>query len=199
LLPHLRGRPVHLFRWPDGIHGKNFYQQNAPDGCPDWVHTESIQRGHKENPIQQIVCDDRDTLLYLVNLGSIDIHPWMSRLESLESPDWAVIDLDPKSAPFSDVIKIARETGKILRGIGLRPLLKTSGASGLHIYIPLVPGYTYEQARMFCEGVARWIASAAAGSTSTSARTAAARRWCRRTPYGRSPARRCRRRSTGTS
>lgn len=158
LLPHLRGRPVHLFRWPDGIHGKNFYQQNAPDGCPDWVRTETIQRGHKENPIQQIVCDDRDTLLYLVNLGSIDIHPWMSSVGSLESPDWTVIDLDPKRAPFSDVVKIAREVGKLLRGIGLRPLLKTSGASGLHIYIPLVPGYTYDQARMFCEGVSRWIA-----------------------------------------
>lgn len=158
ILPHLRDRPLHLYRWPDGIEGKNFYQQNAPDGVPDWVQTELIQRRHKEEPVRHMICQDRDTLLYLINLGSIDIHPWMSRLGNLESPDWAVIDLDPKSAPFSDVVKIARETGKILRGIGLRPLLKTSGASGLHIYIPLVPGYTYDQARMFCEGVARWIA-----------------------------------------
>ncbi|MEM7203419.1 MAG: non-homologous end-joining DNA ligase [Planctomycetota bacterium] len=158
LLPLLHERPVHLYRWPDGIEGKNFYQHNAPDGVPDWVVTESIQRRHKETPVQHIVCNDRDTLLYLINLGSIDLHPWMSRRGSLESPDYAVIDFDPKDAPFDHVVRLARETGKLLRGIGLRPLLKTSGASGLHVHIPLVPGYTYEQARMFCEGVCRVIA-----------------------------------------
>ena len=158
LLPYLHERPVHLYRWPDGIEGKNFYQQNAPEGCPDWVDTEVIQRRHKDEPVRQIVCNNRDILLYLINLGSIDVHPWMSRRGSLESPDYAVIDFDPKSAPFTDVVKLARETGKLLRGIGMRPLLKTSGATGLHVHIPLLPGYTYDQARMFCEGVCRVIA-----------------------------------------
>ncbi len=159
VLPYLHERPIHLYRWPDGIEGKNFYQQNAPDGCPDWVATEWIQRRHKEEPVRHMVCNDRDTLLYLINLGSIDLHPWMSRRSALESPDYAVIDFDPKAAPFQDVVKLARETGKLLRGIGLRPLVKTSGSTGLHVYVPLVDGYSYDQARMFCEGVCRVVAS----------------------------------------
>jgi bifunctional non-homologous end joining protein LigD len=105
-----------------------------------------------------MVCDDRETLLYLVNLGSIDLHPWMSRVESQDSPDWAVIDLDPKEAPFTDVIRIAREVGRLLRGIGLEPCLKTSGASGLHVFVGLAPGYAYEHSELFCESVARIVA-----------------------------------------
>jgi bifunctional non-homologous end joining protein LigD len=96
----------------------------------------------------------------MANLGSIDLHPWLSRRRSQDSPDWAVIDLDPDESPFPQVVKVARSLGKLLRGIGLRPYLKTSGASGLHIYIPLGPGHTYEHAVRFCEGVARLVAKA---------------------------------------
>ncbi len=159
LLPHLRERPVHLNRFPDGIEGKSFYQREAKPDTPAWVPTASIpseSKGEsKGDAVPQFVCGERETLLYLINLGSIDLHPWMSRLASLDSPDWCVIDLDPKSAPFTSVVRIARTVGKILRGCGLRPLLKTSGASGLHVYVPLAPGYSYEQSRMFAELVAR--------------------------------------------
>ena len=106
-----------------------------------------------------IVCGDRDSLLYLINLGSIDLHPWSSRRESLEIPDWAILDLDPDDSPFEHVVRVARATGKLLREIGLRPYLKTSGASGLHILVPLEPRYSYDDVRMFCEGVARLVAS----------------------------------------
>ncbi len=162
LLPYLRERPIHLNRFPDGIEGKSFYQKEAKEGTPDWVATIEIaskHRGGRSAPgkLRYMVCNDRDTLLYLVNLGSIDLHPWMSRVGSQDSPDWAVIDLDPKEAPFTDVIRIAREVGRLLRGIGLRPLLKTSGASGLHVFLGLAPGYTYEQSEMFCESVARIV------------------------------------------
>jgi bifunctional non-homologous end joining protein LigD len=95
----------------------------------------------------------------MINLGSIDLHPWFSRRGSLGTPDWAVLDLDPKEAPFSSVVKVARTLGKLLRGIGLRPYLKTSGKTGLHITIPLRPEYSYQQARTFCEGVARFVAN----------------------------------------
>jgi bifunctional non-homologous end joining protein LigD len=159
LLPYLRGRPIHLNRFPDGIAGKSFYQKEAKDGTPEWVRTVTIgSKSRAEKSLRYMVCDDRDTLLYLVNLGSIDLHPWMSRVESQDSPDWAVIDLDPKEAPFTDVIRIAREVGRLLRGIGLKPYLKTSGSTGLHVFVGLKPGYTYQHSEMFCEGVARIVA-----------------------------------------
>jgi DNA ligase D-like protein (predicted polymerase) len=153
LLPHLRGRPVHLNRFPDGIDGKSFYQREAKPGTPDWVRTVAIE--HDGVPVPHHVIDDLETLLYAVNLGSIDLHPWLSRVGSLDAPDWAVLDLDPKAAPFAHVVRIARAAGKLLRGIGLRPLLKTSGRFGMHVFVPLQPGYTYDHSRMFVEAVAR--------------------------------------------
>lgn len=156
LLPYLKDRPLHLYRWPDGIRGKSFYQKQLPEGIPDSVETVDIARPGEE-PTHYIVCNDRKTLLTLVNLGTIDLHPWLSRRGSLDSPDWAILDLDPKEAPFSNVIKVARIVGKLLRGLGLEAYLKTSGSTGLHVCIPLKPGYTYEQSRMFCETVARLV------------------------------------------
>lgn len=156
LLPHLRDRPVHLNRFPDGIDGKSFYQREAKAGTPAWIRTEPLQRD--DGIVPHHVCNDRDTLLYLVNLGSIDLHPWLSRVGSPDSPDFAVLDLDAKESPFGDVVRIARAAGRLLRGIGLQPLLKTSGASGMHVYIPLRPGYSYDHSRMFTEAVARVLA-----------------------------------------
>ncbi|MBL9078871.1 MAG: non-homologous end-joining DNA ligase [Planctomycetes bacterium] len=153
LLPHLRGRPVHLNRFPDGIDGKSFYQREAKPGTPDWVRTVPIERDGEVVPHH--VIDDVETLLYAVNLGSIDLHPWLSRAATPDAPDWAVLDLDPKTAPFAHVVRIARAAGKLLRGIGLRPLLKTSGKFGMHVFVPLRAGYTYDHSRMFTEAVAR--------------------------------------------
>ena len=158
ILPYLRDRPVHLNRYPDGIEGKSFYQKDAKSETPEWIRTVDIASRHRGEGIRYMVCDERDTLLYIANLGSIDLHPWMSRVDTPDSPDWAVIDLDPKEAPFNDVVRIAREVGRVLRGIGLHPSLKTSGASGLHVFLGLEPGYTYEQATLFCESVARIVA-----------------------------------------
>ena len=153
LLPHLRDRPLHLNRFPDGIDGKSFYQREVKEGSPAWVRTVPIR--HDGTTVPHHVVDDRDQLLHVVNLGSIDLHPWLSRTGSLEAPDFAVLDLDPKQAPFAHVVRIARTAGKLLRGIGLRPLLKTSGKHGMHIYVPLQPGYSYDHSRMFTEAVAR--------------------------------------------
>lgn len=153
LLPHLQDRPVHLDRRPDGIDGKSFYQREAKPGTPDWVRTVPVERDGEVVPHH--VIDDRDMLLYAINLGSIDLHPWLSRVGSLDQPDYAVLDLDPKEAPFADVVRIARLAGKLLRGIGVRPLLKTSGKRGMHVFVPLQPGYSYDHSRMFTEAVAR--------------------------------------------
>ncbi len=156
LLPHLAERPVHMLRYPEGIGGKSFYQRQAPQHLPAWIPTVPIDTD--EGTVPHILCNERSALLYLVNLGSIDLHPWLSRRESLDSPDWAVLDLDAKESDFATAVLVAREAGKLLRGVGLRPYLKTSGASGLHVYLPLAPGYGYDQSRLFCETVARLLA-----------------------------------------
>ncbi|MCB9899639.1 MAG: DNA ligase [Planctomycetes bacterium] len=159
LLPYLRDRPCHMNRFPDGIEGKSFYQRQANESIPDWVPTVTVPSGSRDEPHRHMLINGRDALLLLANLGSIDLHPWLSRAQHLGHPDFSVLDLDPKGAPFSDVVRIARSLGKILRGIGLRPLLKTSGKTGLHIYVPLLEdAYTYDQARMFCESIARVVA-----------------------------------------
>ncbi len=156
ILPYLRDRPCHMLRYPDGIEGKSFYQKNMTGKIPDWVPTQLVKvEGGEE--VRYVVCNDRDTLLFLVNLGSIDIHPWLSRCDQPDVPDLAVIDLDPSGSDFQKVVRIAQTVGKILRGAGLRPCVKTSGASGMHVYLPLEREYDYEQARMFCELVARLV------------------------------------------
>ena len=157
LLPYLHERPIHMLRYPDGIGGKSFYQKDAPTHTPDWVSTESIESDG--DVIRYIVCNDRDTLLWMVNLASIDLHPWLSRRAARERPDWVVFDLDAKESPFTDVVKIARTVGRVLRGIGLRPYLKTSGATGMHVYVPLNPVYSYDHTRQFAEAVATHVAA----------------------------------------
>ena len=156
ILPYLEDRPLHLYRWPDGIRGKSFYQKQLPEDILNQVETVDVSRDG-EGPVFYAMCNDRKTLLTLINTGSIDLHPWMSHKGSLDSPDWAFIDLDPKEAPFSSVIKIARTVGRLLRGVGIEPYLKTSGSTGLHVCIPLQPGYTFDQSRMFSEAVARLV------------------------------------------
>src|SRR5438270_3413973 len=103
LLPYLRDRPAVLTRYPDGIAGKSFFQKNAPDYVPDWIRTARVPR--EEN--DYFICDDVETLLFVANMGSIPLHLWSARLAALEKPDWCIVDLDPKTAPFADVITLA--------------------------------------------------------------------------------------------
>ena len=154
LLPYLRSRPIHLLRYPDGIDGEWFYQKQVPH-LPSWVPTVDVSGGDQE--ARYIVCGDRDTLLYMVNLGSIDFHPWLSRIDDLDAPDWAVIDLDAKGSSFAKVVRVARTLARVLHGMETAGYPKTSGKSGMHVYVPLAGGYTYDQARMFCEGLARVV------------------------------------------
>ena len=159
LLPYLHERPAHLLRMPDGVGGKAFYQKDLPEHTPDWIETEEIASGSRGETIRFLIVNDASALLFAANLGSIDIHPWLSIRGRLDRPDWALFDLDPGGGPFSEVVRLARAFGKVLRGIGLRPLVKTSGASGLHIQVPLEPIYPYEIVRQFCEAVSTHIAA----------------------------------------
>ena len=149
LLPYLRDRPLVLTRYPDGITGKSFFQKDAPEFTPAWVRTERVYSKDAEREIDYFVVDDVESLRYLANSGTIPLHLWASRLGSLERPDWLVLDLDPKGAPFTDVVKVARALHRILDDVELPSYPKTSGATGLHILIPLGARYTYDEVRTF--------------------------------------------------
>jgi bifunctional non-homologous end joining protein LigD len=157
LLPYLRNRPVVLTRFPDGIDGKSFYQKDAPDFAPEWMRTIPIWSEETQRDIKYFVCDDEESLLYIANMGSIPLHMWASRVGSLEQPDWCVIDLDPKEAPFSDVVRTAVALRKVCDSIGLQSYVKTTGKTGLHILLPLGRQCTYAQSRTLGELLARFV------------------------------------------
>ena len=149
LLPYLRDRPLVLTRFPDGIHGKSFFQKDAPNFVPDWVATRRIYSKDAERDIDYFIVSDTDSLRYVANLGTIPLHIWGSRFDSLEYPDWLVLDLDPKGAPFTHVVRVAREIKRILDGLEIASYVKTSGATGLHVLVPMGRRYLYEQCRTF--------------------------------------------------
>jgi len=155
ILPYLANRPVVMTRFPDGIDGKSFYQKDAPEFAPDWIETIPIWSEDTQRDIKYFVCNDVESLLYIANLGSIPLHIWNSRVNSLELPDWCVIDLDPKEAPFSDVIRCAIVFRELCEKIGFPSYVKTTGKTGLHILLPLGRQVTYAQCRTFGELLCR--------------------------------------------
>ena len=152
---YLINRPLVMTRFPDGIDGKSFYQKDAPEFAPSWIRTQPIWSEDTQRDIDYFVCDDLESLQYVANLGSIPMHIWNSRIGSLELPDWCVIDLDPKEAPFSDVIRSALVFRKICEAIGLPSYIKTTGKTGLHILLPLGRQVTYAQCRSLGELLSR--------------------------------------------
>ncbi len=155
--PYLVNRPLVMTRFPDGIDGKSFYQKDAPEFAPEWIRTFPIWAEDTQRDIRYFVCDDVDALLYVANLGSIPMHIWNSRIGSLELPDWCVIDLDPKEAPFSDVVRTAIAMRALCESIALPSYVKTTGKTGLHILLPLGRQITYAQCRTLGELLARVV------------------------------------------
>ncbi len=152
IVPHLRDRPLSLKRYPNGIDHDFFFQKDAEDKVPDWVRLEPIFSEHNQDQIHYIICNDRATLLYLANLACIDQNPWMSRLGTLDNPDFALIDLDPtEGCPYEKIVEAAQLVKKTLDSIGMAGYPKTTGGDGMHIYIPLETIYSYEQVRSFAE------------------------------------------------
>ena len=152
LLPYLKDRPLSLKRYPNGIHQPFFFQKNTPETYPVWLRTETI------DDIRYVLADDKPSLMYLANLGCIDQNPWMSRVGSLGFPDFILIDVDPYHCAFAKVVEAALLVKEKLDKIGLKGYPKTTGGDGLHIYVPIKPHYTYEQARTFAEVIARLLA-----------------------------------------
>ena len=157
MLPYLADRPLVLTRFPDGIHGKSFYQRDAPSFVPDWLLRKTLWSESAEREVHYFVVQNVESLLYLANMGTIPIHSWHSRITDLEHPDWCVLDLDPKDAPFTRVLATAKAIKELLDEIELPGFLKTSGASGLHILVPLARRLTHRQATTLGELLARVI------------------------------------------
>jgi bifunctional non-homologous end joining protein LigD len=157
LLPYIKDRPVVLTRYPDGINGKSFYQKDAPGFVPDWIQTIPIWSEDTQRDISYFVCNDVESLVYLVNLGTIPLHMWMSRIDDLTKPDWCLIDLDPKDAPFEHVITLAKTMRQLCEQVEMPAFVKTTGKSGLHIMLPLGRQMTYQQCLQFAMLFARLV------------------------------------------
>ncbi len=158
ILPYLKDRPLSLNRHPNGIQGESFFQKDLINK-PDWVKTVPIYSESDKDDINWLVCNNLDTLLYTVNLGCIEINPWNARYQHKEKPDYMVIDLDPEGIPFKEVIRTAKCVKEILDSAHIDVFLKTSGKTGLHIYIPLQAKYTHEQSKQFAEILANKVNS----------------------------------------
>jgi bifunctional non-homologous end joining protein LigD len=175
ILPFLRGRPLVLRRYPDGIRGQAFFQKDLREGVPEWLKTVPLDSEERGKEIHYATADDRASLLFLTGLGCIDHNPWSSRVADPDHPDYFFFDLDPsEGTDFSVVVTIARALHEELQQLRLASFLKTSGATGIHLYIPVQPVYTYQQLRTFAEIVAR-IAAARHPNLVTSERSVARR------------------------
>jgi bifunctional non-homologous end joining protein LigD len=147
MLPHLRGRPVNMQRFPDGIDGPAFYEKRVPSHFPDWVHTVEV---HTEDGTQrQVVVDDRRSLVYLAQQACLTPHTWLCTEKQLEQPDQLVFDLDPSDDDLRKVRRATRLVGGLLEELGLTTYLKTTGSRGYHVLVPLRPVVGFDEVRAF--------------------------------------------------
>ena len=148
ILPYLKDRPMSLNRFPGGIYGQSFYQKDVTGKAPDWAKTfaHTTSEGKQNN---YLVGADEDSLLWMASLGCIEMNPWFSRVQSPDNPDYCVIDLDPDKQTFDQVIEVAQAVRTVLEAIQVPSYCKTSGSTGMHIYIPLGGQYSYDQSQMF--------------------------------------------------
>jgi len=159
LLPFLRDRPLTLHRFPDGIESKGFYEKDAPRGTPEYVDTFTHWSETAKRDVHFVLCNNLDTLIWLANLASLEIHATLSATGSYESPDLLLFDIDPEPPlTFDHVIDVAHVMREQLENAGLRPYLKTSGKKGVHIVVPLVPGYNFSGIREFAHSIGKQIA-----------------------------------------
>lgn len=153
--PHLFNRPVSLVRYPEGILGNFFYQKDIPNP-PSWVETVTIT--NEDRLINYALINQLETLIWSINLGCIEVHPWLSTVAALDRPTYVIFDLDPmKPAVFSDTVKIALSIQVILKELNLNSYPKISGATGIHIYLPISPDYSYQQTSNFVKQIGNII------------------------------------------
>jgi len=166
MVPYLEGRPQSLNRHPNGIGGKSFYQKNVTGKVPDWIDTFPYHSEADGRDKNFLVCNGEASLLYMASLGCIEINPWSSRKQKPDNPDWCIIDLDPGKNTFEQVIEAAQVTKEVLDSLDVPSYCKTSGSTGMHIYIPLGTKYTYEQSKEFARLIVKLVHAQIPGFTS---------------------------------
>lgn len=158
ILPHLKDRPMSLHRFPNGIDKQSFYQKDMTDKVPDWIELYPYQSEDDKEQKNYMLCQNKAALLYMANLGAIDVNPWNSTIKNPENPTWCALDLDPdKGNTFDQVIEVAQAIHEYLESIKVPSYCKTSGSTGIHIYIPLANKYTYDQSQMFAKIIASGV------------------------------------------
>jgi bifunctional non-homologous end joining protein LigD len=172
MLPYMKDRPQTLNRHPHGINGQSFYQKNVKGKAPEWIKTFPYYSSSDDEEKEFLVCTDESSLLYIASLGCIEMNPWSSRTQSPDNPDWCIIDLDPDKNTFDQVIKAAQVTKQILDAIDVSGYCKTSGSTGLHIYIPLGAKYTYEDSKEFGRKIVKLVHNEIPSFTSIERKTA---------------------------
>jgi len=173
LVPHLKERPFTMVRYPDGIEGKKFFQKDAPSHMPEWIPRFRTQVSTRESPRQRKwvnfpVVNDELALLWMVNMGCVDMNTWYSRVDKPERPDWVLFDLDPSAdVGFRETVQVALLVKQALDAFGLVGFPKTSSAEGMHVLVPIERRYTYSDTRQFAEIVAGAIARTHRGLATT--------------------------------
>jgi bifunctional non-homologous end joining protein LigD len=173
VVPHVKDRPFTMKRYPDGWQGKHFFQKDAPRGMPEWIPTVEIEVTTREKPRQRRtisapLVNDELALLWMVNMGCIDLNTWYSRVDKLDRPDFVLFDLDPSDdVGFPETVQVALLVNQALGALGLESFCKTSGADGIHVLVPIERRHTYEDTRQFAEIVAGALASTHRGLVTT--------------------------------
>jgi bifunctional non-homologous end joining protein LigD len=158
ILPHIRGRPMTLKRYPNGVAEKYFYEKRCPKHRPDWVETAPIWSGRNEGEIDYCVCDDRATLIWMAQLASLELHPSLSHAKEIERPTVLAFDLDPGApATIMECCTVALRLRDLFGDLGLESVPKTSGSKGLQVYVPLNTKITYDQTKPFAHAVAQLL------------------------------------------
>jgi bifunctional non-homologous end joining protein LigD len=167
VLPYLKDKPINMRRQPNGIEGPGFFQKdNDMAQLPDWIKTASLYSESNDKHINYIVGKNKATLLYMVNMGCIEINPWLSNYKTPDNPDYVVIDIDPHDVPFTEAVEVALKTKEIFDRMKLDVFIKTSGSKGMHVYCYVGGKYDYDFIRMFAEYVANIIHDELPGITS---------------------------------
>jgi bifunctional non-homologous end joining protein LigD len=167
LLPHLKDRPLSLHRFPNGIQGMSFYQKDMDlKNTPVWIKSIPLHSESTNKNVDYLICNNEATLAYMINLGCIEVNPWLARVKSLDNPDYIILDLDPDDIAFKAVVETALCIKEVLDGFKVSNYCKTSGATGLHIYIPTGAKYDFDTCRLFAEFVARAVQQQLKSTTS---------------------------------
>ncbi len=172
LVPALRGRPLTLKRSPDGVHRFMFFQKNTPDHAPAWLRTVRLRAETARRDVDYPLCNSKRALLWMGNQAAVEFHPWLSRVDLLDRPDFLVLDIDPQEGRFSDAVNVALVVRDVLERFGLLGAAKTSGAKGVHVFVPLVRRHVYAEVRNASERIAAVVQNEAPDLVTTSFRIA---------------------------